>query len=175
MHFFRYLIAALAIGAGFTSLPAEAQWNNQPYQLPSRGNTFGMSPAYRQVILQRKLNGTPSNPILRDGAGNLVDIERRGNLAFLRAQASPFLVSSSGLGFGAGLGIDGVSLGWGLGGSLGYASGAAGGAISNGGAVIASWTGMLDGAPTLIGAYGFGGPGAVIDSWIGQLSSMPSS
>jgi hypothetical protein len=75
-----------------------------------------MSPGYRQAILNSKLLGQQSNPLVRDENGLLLTVDRRNSQAFLREPNQPFVVSSSGA---AGLPAGGVGggtnsgLGWG--------------------------------------------------------------
>lgn len=161
-----FTASALALGLALAGLPAQAQWNNQPYQLPSRGNGIGLSPAHKQIMLENKLGPRRSNPIMRDSGGYLLEVERRGNIALLRSQAAPFLVPGSRSGIS--LGIDGVSFGYG-----GYPTRAA---LASGGyagaeSVMLGWTTMVGSAAP----SGYGGAYAgysVIDSWVSQLDGL---
>lgn len=162
----RLLIAALASALIVAALPAQAQWNNQPYQLPSRGNGIGLSPAHKQIMLENKLGIRRSNPVVRDSSGQLLEVERRGNLALLRGQASPFLVSETRSGLS--LGFGGVHFAYGGGGAGGYSM-AGGGYFGTVGAGMPAWIGMIDSAGPAAGGYA-GYP--VIDSWIAQLDGL---
>src|SRR5258708_17858522 len=76
-----------------------------------------MSPAYRQPILNAKRLGPQSNPLVRDQSGFLLTVARSNSQAFLRFPNQPFLVPTDG---GGGLSVDGVSVGDGFGGGLGW-------------------------------------------------------
>lgn len=160
----RLLIAALASALAALALPAQAQWNNQPYQLPSRGNGIGLSPAHKQIMLENKLGIRRSNPVVRDSSGHLLEVERRGNLALLRGQASPFLVAETRSGLSLGFG----SVHFAYGG--GYPAGVPlAGSYSGVTAGMPAWIGLIDSAAPAAGGYA-GYP--VIDSWIAQLDGM---
>jgi hypothetical protein len=112
---------AIAVAAAMLiALPARAQlMGNAPYQ-PSAGNAgrvgigVGMSPGYRQAILNSKLLGQQQNPLVRDANGFLLTVDRSNSQAFPRVPNQPFLVPTSGA---AGLSADGVGVGGGLAGN----------------------------------------------------------
>lgn len=90
------LCAALAVGFAFPSGAYAQLMGSQPYQ-PSVGRSgagFGMSPAYREAILNQKLLGRQSNPLVRGTDGRLLDVERRGDQAFVREPERRFVLSA---------------------------------------------------------------------------------
>ena len=135
---------------------ASAQISNSPFAFGSAGSgaavgfgawsAVGMSPAYRQMILQRKLLDPPtaSGTFMRGPDGTLLNIDRNSSQAFPSALAAPFLTAAPGIGAsGVSIGGDGsdIYVGYGISG--------------------ASRT------PVIMGAA----PGSVpIDSWINQLN-----
>lgn len=151
-----FLIVAVAILTCFVTVGAEAQISNQPYAFPgsSVGNNVGfnawsptgISPAYRELILERKLLGrSSSNAFLMGPYGTLFNVQRSGSEAFPSAVAAPFIASAIN---SVGLTLDGFTIG-----GFGYSIGGGGGF-----------------APVRGSA-----PGAVpIDSWINQLNFMPN-
>lgn len=140
------------------SSPAKAQLNNQAFSFQRGGpaNGVGMSGAYRQLLLERKLAGrSTANNFIRGLDGSLVNVERRGDQAFGRPQIAPYIAAS---GFSAsgsdrfGFRAEG-SASRGAGGLLPLPSGAAG-----------------DDMPAIYGPA----PGAVpINSWIQLLANFP--
>jgi hypothetical protein len=145
---------AIAVAAAILiALPARAQlMGNAPYQ-PSAGSAgrvgigVGMSPGYRQAILNSKLLGQQQNPLVRDANGFLLTVDRSNSQAFLRVPNQPFLVPTSGAaglsadGVGVGGGLAGNGLGWG--GADGYRGPVyLGSSASVGGALY--WIGMLN-------------------------------
>jgi hypothetical protein len=163
-------LAAFAL-AGLVGSAAHAQLiGNQPYQpkFGAMGIANGMSPAYRQAILNRKLLGQQSNPLVRGPGGFLLDVQRQGDQAFLRAPSSPFLVSTtvSGSTFVAGGGV-----GYGLGASYYASSGqyAAAPEVNQ-----LTWIAMLDTPSSELpwdGVSAGAAAPAPMNVWIGQLGA----
>jgi hypothetical protein len=152
-----------------------SSWATAPYQ-PTVGGAggVGMSPGYRQAILNSKLLGQQSNPLVRDGNGLLLTVDRRNSQAFLRVPNQPFVVSSSGsTGFsGNDVGVgSGSDLGWG--GADGYRAAVyLGTGPYNSGALY--WIGMLNEPANGLPWSGVtsGAANAVpISAWIAQLGS----
>ena len=170
-----WICAAALAGAVLIASPARAQlMGNAPYQ-PMAGNIggMGMSPAYRQVILNSKLLGQQTNPLVRDESGFLLSVDRRNSQAFLRVPNQPFLVGSDGAGiFSADrAGIVGGGLGWG--GADGYRAAVyVGSGPYDGNSLY--WIGMLNESPNSLPWSGVtsGAAAAVpISAWIAQLNS----
>lgn len=151
---------------------AEAQQIEGPFQFRNRGaagEAVGMSPAYRQMIIEHEFTGQRPENLIRDRSGSLLQVERgRSNQAFVRLQAEPFLPSVTG---SAGFRIFGFSLG---GGGVALAGG---GGFSDAGGIFLGWSSMLSMRETGARWTGNGGSAMspasyVIDSWIGQLASL---
>lgn len=152
------LAAAALVGA---AMEARAQFDNRPFSFQGRGVAFGggfagspsvgMSSAYRQLILERKLLGRPTDngTFIRSADGFLVNVEQRDRMAFARVVPAPYLAAQGGSFQGGGFGFG------------------AGGVGIRGG--FTSGPSVSDGIPSVLGAA----PGAVpIDSWIRQLDSL---
>ncbi|MBP7063141.1 hypothetical protein [Ferrovibrio sp.] len=88
---------------------AHAQAGNLPYQAGGAGISTGA----RQAILNARLLGNRPANLVRDGAGGLLDVSRRGNQAFLSSPGNGAFLPGArpGRGWAAGLG---TGLGWGL-------------------------------------------------------------
>jgi hypothetical protein len=181
--------AAWSYLLGFTAIvlvasPADAQlMGNAPYQ-PRAGNIggsitgigSGMSPAYRQTILNAKLLGPQSNPLVRDQSGFLLTVARSNSQAFLRFPNQPFLVPTDG---GGGLSVDGVSVGGGFGDGLGWGGSDAyrapvylGSGAYGGNALF--WIGMLNEPSNSLpwsGVTAGATAAAPMNVWIAQLGS----
>lgn len=181
--------AAWSCLLGFTAIvlvasPANAQlMGNAPYQ-PRAGSIggsitgigAGMSPAYRQAILNAKLLGPQSNPLVRDQSGFLLTVDRSNSQAFLRFPNQPFLVPTDGAG---GLSVDGVSFGGGFGSGLGWGGSDAyrapvylGSGAYGGNALF--WIGMLNEPSNSLpwsGVTAGATAGAPMNVWIAQLGS----
>lgn len=147
--------ASLVFGVLLLALPqtAQAQLNNQPFSF-SRGTVgagVGMSSAYREIMLERKLLGrSTANNFIRGVDGSLVNVERKGDQGFARPTTAPYAASQSNFS----LGIGGASLGTGAGQPR---------------ASLRSETANED-MPALFGTA----PAAVpINSWIYQLTTLP--
>jgi hypothetical protein len=169
-----YLVGLVAMV--LLASPVRAQlMGNAPYQPRVGGGNItgvgaGMSPAYRQTILNAKLLGPQSNPLVRDQNGFLLNVDRRNSQAFLRIPNQPFLVPADGAG---GLSAAGVGGGLGWGGSDSYR-----GAVYVGGGTYGGnpllWIGMLNEPPNRLPWSGLtsgataAGP---MDTWIAQLGS----
>jgi hypothetical protein len=154
MKTFLLAFAVLVLALGATT-QAKAQISNRPFAFQSGGGpgfgsfmNLGISPAYQQLILQRKLLGrSAANGTFFVGSGGaLVDITRSGSQAFPTAVAAPFVTSAAG-------GPSGFSVG-----AFGYA-------------------GDENSAAYGLGPRGAPAATVPIDSWINQLNSMspPSS
>lgn len=146
--------------AGFlssTSRPAEAQLNNQPFSFQRGGpaNGVGMSGAYRQILLERKLSGrSTANNFIRGIDGSLVNVERRGDQAFGRPQTAPYIAASGFFASGSDrFGFNDGSISRGAGGLLSIPSSAAG-----------------DDMPAI---YGPAAGAVPINSWIQLLANLP--
>ncbi len=169
----RICAAALA-SAVLIASPARAQlMGNAPYQ-PITGNIggVGMSPAYRQAILNSKLLGRQTNPLVRDQNGFLLSVDRRNSQAFLRVPNQPFLVASDGTGI---VSADraGIGSGLGWGGADGYRAAVYVGSGPYDGHSL-YWIGMLNEPPNSLPWSGVtsGAAAAVpISAWIAQLNS----
>lgn len=164
----RIFLGAVFVALALHPAGAMAQWNNQPFELRSdaRGGAVGMSPAYRQAILERKLLGSRPRNLARDGAGFLLDVERGpSDQAFLRSQGRAF-VPATGLGYGGTVG----GIGFGGGGTFGFGG-------TEGGPLFLHWSSMIGEVGTAARWNGVGGgaftpAGAVIESWIAQLPEI---
>jgi hypothetical protein len=139
---------------------ANAQVGNQPYAFGGRiganvgagaGVSPGMSSAYREIILERELQGrSTKNNFIRGVDGSLVNIDRKGDQAFARPPTSPYISSQSSFSLGIG----------------GYDSGSAG--LLR--AAIRPTEAPTEDMPAVFGTA----PGAVpINSWIMQLTTLP--
>jgi len=156
MKLFPLMFVALFLAFG-TTVEAQAQISNRPYAFQGGGvgagagfgswSATGISPAYQQLILQRKLLGHSTNngSFIQAGDGSLINITRGGSQAFPTAIAGPFLTAS----FGGG--ASGFSVG-----SFGYGGG----------------DGTADYGVTGIAPRGAPAAAVPIDGWIGQLNSM---
>lgn len=147
-------LAALSLAFGATT-QAKAQISNRPFSFQSGGGSgfgswqnLGISPAYQQLILQRKLLGrSAANGTFFVGSdGTLFNVTRAGSQAFPTAIAAPFVTSATG-------GPSGFSVG-----AFGYG-------------------GDENSAAYGVGPRGAPAATVPIDSWINQLNSMspPSS
>lgn len=86
-------VVAIAAGAG---LPAQAQWNDQPYSFGSVGFAgVGMSAAARQAILDRELTGNRPRNLYRGPDGRLATVLQRDRQAYLVEPQPDFLVGQS--------------------------------------------------------------------------------
>jgi hypothetical protein len=171
----RLYLVAFALAALMSSEAQAQLMGNAPYQ-PTFGSgrgggSFGMSPAYRQAILNAQLLGQQSNPLVRDRNGFLLDVDRRGSQAFLRAPASPFLPAS-----GAAIGISAAGVGFGFGTTAGAGAGlyatAGYGAALDGNRL--NWIAMLDASPNewpWSGVSASATTPAPLNVWIAQLES----
>ena len=148
--------ASIMIGALLLALPqtAQAQLNNQPFAFQRGGMTagsVGMSPAYRQIILERKLSGrSTANSFIRGTDGTLVNVERTGDQAFARPTTAPYSAARSGLSWGGG------------GYSADVGTSPPRGALRN--------DPVNEDMPALFGGAAGGVP---INSWIYQLATLP--
>jgi hypothetical protein len=143
------------------SQAASAQVGNQPYAFGGRiganvgagSASPGMSSAYREIILERRLLGrSTSNNFIRGADGSLVNIERKGDQAFARPVTSPFSASQSGFALGIG----------------GYSSDSGSAGLLR--AAIRPTEAPTEDMPAVFGTA----PGAVpINSWIMQLTTLP--
>jgi hypothetical protein len=152
---------------------AFAQMSNSPYSFSTRGNAgqpvtgstpfqfrnrgagsdVGMSPGYRQAIIDAEINNNRPDTLVRDGGGFLVSVIRRDGQAFLLQQAQPFLV-----GGGSSVGSGGFYVGY-------------------GGVSVSIWTSMASsGLPGMVlASYAGAGPStplsrpSPIDAWVAQL------
>src|SRR5690554_6005388 len=80
------LAAGLALVLVLPLAEATAQWNNRPYQPAFRGAAggVGMSPGYRQVIIQDRLSDRMSrNNLYRLPSGALADVAQDRDQAFI--------------------------------------------------------------------------------------------
>lgn len=157
--------AVAAVMAGMAGDAAAQLISNQPFEFSRRGGGgVGMSPGYRQAIIEEKLFDRRPENLLRDATGFLVEVERGpSRQAFVRRQASPFepgvgSVRPGGFftvfGGGAGISVGGVFLGSGFRGA-GY------------GGVSGLEYGAMDGSGTAV-SYS-SSASTPIDSWISQL------
>lgn len=175
----RILICFLALMA-MTALNghAMAQMSNSPYSFGTRssggqpvtsdapfmfthrgaGDSVGMSPAYRQAILDAELNNNRPDTLVRDSNGYLVAVTRSHGQAFLQEVAQPFLVG---------------------GGGYGYSSGGTGFFVRFGGVAINVWTSMGNsdlGGLSLAAYAGADSPflarTSPIDTWVSQLNLL---
>jgi hypothetical protein len=145
------LVASLVAFCG-TAFQAHAQVSNRPFGFQG-GSSFGlsgwqspgMSSAYRELILERKLLGRPATngTFIRGADDSLVNVTRSSSQAFASGVAAPFFASSF---HGFGTSIGGIGVGYSSGGGLG------------------------DYGPTL--ARGAPAAAVPIDAWIGQLNFM---
>lgn len=168
------LVAALGVGR-----PASAQISNSPYSFGTRGNAgepvtgstpfqfrnrgagdaVGMSPAYRQAILDAELNNNRPDTLVRDSGGYLLSVTRRDGQAFLSEPAQPFLVGGQ---------------------SGGVSVGSGGFYVGYGGVSISIWTSMAgsDLSGAMMASYAGAGPAtplarpSPIDTWVAQLNMM---
>lgn len=131
---------------------AQAQLNNEPFSFRGR-DSVGMSSAYRQAILLQEIDGGLPDVLYRDRSGQLaIPVRTRGNQAFLRQPASPFILTGPGEatgGFSAKFGtvtggMGGFPLGW--------------------------WGALGGGASTQTVSYA--PSAAAIDIWIAQLEGI---
>lgn len=167
-----FLVAAALLSVAAPPA-AMAQWNNQPFEFRRSfgGGGVGMSPAYRQAIIERKLFNVRPRNLVRDANGFLLEVVRGpSDQAFLRRQAAPFLATTPGLGFGFGGFVVGAPV---SGGSYAPAFG-----VTSAAPVFLNWVSMIpvDGASGSwngVGGGSYSSASAVIDSWIAQLP--PSS
>jgi hypothetical protein len=145
------LVASLLVLCG-TAFQAHAQVSNRPFGFQG-GTSFGiggwgsvgMSSAYRELTLERKLLGRPATngTFIRGPDDTLVNVTRSSSQAFASGVAAPFFASSFN-GFGGSLG--GIGFGYSSGGGLG------------------------EYGPAL--ARGVPAATVPIDGWIGQLNSL---
>lgn len=103
-----YSIIAAALFACLLASRAEAQVSNRPFAFSGTSSgagvgfgvpgSLGMSPAYKELTMERKLLGrsTDNSTFLRAPDGTLVNVNRRNSGAYPNAVAAPFLTSSSG-------------------------------------------------------------------------------
>lgn len=98
--------ASLLLGALLLALPhaAQAQLNNQPFSFSRGGGSgVGMSPAYREITMERKLLGrSTANNFIKGVDGSLVNVERKGDQAFGRPTSAPYAASQSNFALGIG-------------------------------------------------------------------------
>jgi hypothetical protein len=138
--------------------PAKAQLNNQPFSFRGAGGgaafstgSVGMTPAYREMILERKLLGRPATngTFTRGPDGSLVNVDRKGDQVFARAVAAPYALAQ----------------GWG---GLGF------GASAGGGLAVPPYSrAILTGDEETPAIYSAGPGAGVINSWIVQLTNLP--
>lgn len=94
-------LAGLAACIMLLGLPetALAQLNNQPFAFQRGGpatGSVGMSSAYREIVLERKLLGrSTANNFIRGVDGSLVNVERSAQQAFARPTTSPYAASQT--------------------------------------------------------------------------------
>jgi hypothetical protein len=132
---------------------AQAQISNRPFGFQSGPasnvsaiGSNGMSPAYRELILERKILGrsATNGTFIKGSDGSLINVTRSGSQAFSSPVAAPFVAAGYG-GFGVSASIGGIGFGY-----LGDGNGTYG-------------PGWARGAPA----------GAVpIDGWIAQLNYL---
>lgn len=167
------MLAAAFVLAGTSA--ASAQWNNQPWQPGWKGPSggVGMSPGYRQAILEREFTGSEPDNLYRGADGFLLDV-RRGpdRQAFLSRPSSVTLpyrpdgfLSLSGFGYG------GASSGPYL------AGGYAGNPFDSAQVAYVGWTELMNtpsdqGRWTGVATSSATPAGQVIDTWIGQLNGL---
>lgn len=123
----RHVAAKIVLAAACLGIAAEAQaqWSNRPFSFQNgwrsggigAGASVGMTPAYRQLMLERKLLGRPTenNTFTRGADGSLINIERRDDLAFGRFVAAPYVLAygrQPAFGGGFAVGFGGVSFGF---------------------------------------------------------------
>ncbi|MEL3892106.1 hypothetical protein V6B08_17630 [Ferrovibrio sp. MS7] len=101
------LVAGLTLFSGGAAL---AQAGNLPYQA---GGGTGVSSGARLAILNARLLGSRPGNLVRDGAGGLLDVSRRGSQAFLYSPGSGAFLPGARPGRGWATGL-GTGLGWGL-------------------------------------------------------------
>lgn len=149
-------LVGLAVGVLLLGLPqtVQAQLNNQAFAFQQGGPgvaNVGMSSAYREIVLERKLLGrSTANNFIRGMDGSLVNVERSGQQAFARPTTSPYAASQNVFA----LGIGGTA------------------AIGSADRPRGEWRGEQanEDMPAVFGAPA----GAVpINSWIYQLSNLP--
>lgn len=103
-----------AQGLGWGGGSGSVGFGSQPYNFraPSATGGAGMSLAYRQAILDAKIDNRRPRNLVRGADGLLLDVERRDGQAFVRARSAPLIPGQA---FGRGSG--GIAVGgFGLGG-----------------------------------------------------------
>ncbi|MDF2095834.1 hypothetical protein [Aquibaculum arenosum] len=169
------LAAGLALVLVLPLAEATAQWNNRPYQPAFRGAAggVGMSPGYRQVIIQDRLSDRMSrNNLYRLPSGALADVAQDRDQAFIIGADGLPSVRTGRVSNLSGFGYGGGGLGYGIGGAMTRPT--AGFWVY---ALRSSATGAFNGWwPLLTARDGSGARGAAgatpIDGWIGQLDSL---
>lgn len=153
MKMMSFLAAALIMACGM-ACSAQAQVSNRPFSFQSGpaanvgaiGST-GISPAYRELILERKILGrsATNGTFIKGADGSLINVTRSSSQAFSSPVAAPFVAAFGGGFFIGSASIGGVGFGY-----LGEGNGTYG-------------PGWARGAPA----------GAVpIDGWIAQLNYL---
>lgn len=169
------LAAGLALVLVLPLAEAAAQWNNTPYQPAFRGAAggAGMSPGYRQVIIQDRLSDRMSrNNLYRLPSGALATVVQERDQAFVLGADGLPAVRAGRVSDLSGFGYGGGSFGHGVGRAT---TRPAAGVWTY--ALRSSATGAFNGWwPILTARDGSGAHGAVaatpIDGWIGQLDSL---
>jgi hypothetical protein len=158
------LAAMLAIGGAVGA--AQAQLFTEPYQFHRSGGFDGgpgMSLGYRQAIIDEELTGSQPEFFVRDGFGNLLDVQEGPNgLAVVRERNSIFPGATAGGG--------GISLGLAI--RIGSSSGGYG-FIPDPAHSIDSWTAMASGLPIPPQRWILRGhQPAPIDAWVAQAAAL---
>jgi hypothetical protein len=159
------LALGLALAIGGVAGSAQAQLFSEPYQFGrGGGHGPGMSIGYREAILDEQLTGNRPEFFVRDGFGQLLDVERGPEgLAVVRSRPSTIYP-------GATAGGGGISLGLAI--RIGSTSGGYG-FIPDPAASINSWTAMAAGLPVPPQRWILRGhQPAPIDAWIAQAAAL---
>ncbi|WP_022727121.1 hypothetical protein [Fodinicurvata sediminis] len=167
------LAAALVLAA---TSGASAQWNNQPWQPGWKGPSggVGMSPGYRQAIIQREFTGSEPDNLYRGADGFLLDVRRGPDRQAFLSRPSSITLPYRPSGF--------LNLG-----GFGYGGAASGPYLANGGyagnpyesaqVAYVGWTSLMNtpsdqGSWTGVATSTATPAGQVIDTWIGQLDGL---
>ncbi len=150
------LILALGVAS-----EASAQVNNQPYTPRFQGGGVGMSTAYREAILRKKFFGETPRNLGRSASGDtLLQVERRGNQAFLRTYDTSYVPAR-----GRNRALSGAPLTYGLS-IAGLFAGVGDASI---------WMSTVDNDGIPWSGLAGGGGDTPINSWISQLEAFPQS
>lgn len=163
--FARFVVVfLLAFGGAVTS--AHAQLFSEPFQFNNRGfeGGVGMSPGYREAIIDEQLTGNRPENLLRAPDGSLLNVTRGPNgLAVVSTRSSTILAGTANRGV------------------RGFGSFARYGSDSPGFAMlpdpahsITAWTAMASGLPAPPQRWILRGhQPSPIDAWVNQAANLP--